>query len=55
MMKHLSVIDYNTAKAGVDTFDQITSYNSILRKSDTETQYELLLGRPMMNTWELNS
>lgn len=56
ILKPPSVIDYNTAKVGVDKSDQMTCYNSILRKSTKwyrKLAFELLLGTSMVNAWVL--
>ena len=56
ILKPSSVIDYNAAKVGVEKSDQMTCYNSILRKSTKwyrKLAFELLLGTSMVNAWVL--
>ena len=54
ILKPPSIIAYNTAKIGVDKSDQMSCYNSILRKSTKwyrKLAIELLLGTSMVNAW----
>ena len=56
IFKPYSVIDYIAAKVGVEKLDQMTSYNSIIRKSIkwyTKLAFELLLATSMVNSWVL--
>ncbi|XP_047738345.1 piggyBac transposable element-derived protein 4-like [Hyalella azteca] len=54
VMKHGCITDYNAAKIGVDKSDQMTFYNSVLRKSTKwyrKLAIELLLGTSIVNAW----
>ena len=54
VMKHSSILDYNAAKIGVDKSDQMTCYNSVLRRSTKwyrKLAIELLLGTSIVNAW----
>ncbi|KAG0439955.1 PiggyBac transposable element-derived protein 4 [Dictyocoela muelleri] len=50
------VLDYNAAKCGVDKSDQMTSYNTALRRSTKwfrKLAIELLTGTAVVNAWVL--
>lgn len=54
IMKPQPVIDYNAAKKGVDMSDQMTSYQTALRKTRKwyrKVAFELLTGTTVVNAW----
>ena len=54
VMKPPSITEHNAAKIGVDKSDQMSCYNSILRKSTKwcrKLAIELLLGTSIVNAW----
>lgn len=56
ILKPQNVLDYNTAKCGVDKSDQMTSYNTALRRSTKwyrKLAIELLTGTAVVNAWVL--
>ena len=56
IMKPQPVIDYNSAKKGVDMSDQMASYHTAVRKTKKwyrKVAFELLTGTSVVNAWVL--